>query len=299
MSDNDEAPARDSSLSERATAVETFIDAVDHLTIVGNLEWSAVESDYRLLAINHVLRRQRESIQAAIALSRTGLGHLAVTFVRPAVEERIWINYLSSLDLTTSQELVDLMGKYDVIRSLVAQREYIGDDAMRALWYPQGFVDAQEKALQKITAALKALGKLKGWNGALPASSWVAKEAGLTRDFEYLFAATSRAVHFSAGEIMRRGWGTPGGIMITDKPEFREHVANFALDQLWRLYMDTMSAGKDLLDRAGLSSDPAVVAGDFTSAVNHLLTFGKVPLVHAAEWNLAHEGPLSNRPDGD
>ena len=103
--------------------------------------------------------------------------------------------------------------------------------------------------------------------------------------------STSRAIHFSAGEVFRHGWGEPGMGLVTDKPEFRDHLSEFALDQLWRLFFQTVSASLPLLERAGVHSealdDDAVI-----QVLKPLLELGRVPLVHAAEWNLTPEGPL-------
>jgi hypothetical protein len=53
-------------LQTRVEAVEAFISLADRLFEIRAIEWSAVEDDYRLLAINGAFRRQLESIKAAI-----------------------------------------------------------------------------------------------------------------------------------------------------------------------------------------------------------------------------------------
>jgi hypothetical protein len=69
-------------LAVRIQALEDFAELADRMMTIGELKWAAVEGDFRLLAINAALRRQAESIRAAALLSRHGLGHLAVAFVR-------------------------------------------------------------------------------------------------------------------------------------------------------------------------------------------------------------------------
>jgi hypothetical protein len=59
-----------------------------------------------------------------------------------------------------------------------------------------------------------------GWRPFIQFLPWGAFSTGIgtPRDlYDYLHAATSRALYFSAGEIMRRGWGHPHGRMTTDK----------------------------------------------------------------------------------
>lgn len=63
-------------LNERLEAVEGFADIADRLLAVGDLRWADVDNDYRLLAINSALRRQLESISAALLHCRQdGAGH--------------------------------------------------------------------------------------------------------------------------------------------------------------------------------------------------------------------------------
>jgi hypothetical protein len=48
------------------------------------------------------------------------------------------------------------MVRWDGIRSLVAQRDYVGDEVMTgSLWYPPGFVDAQMAQLDSIREDLR------------------------------------------------------------------------------------------------------------------------------------------------
>lgn len=281
-------------LPARIQAVEDFAEVADRLVVVGELEWAAIEADYRLLAINVSLRRQAESIRAAIVLGRQGLGHLAVAFVRASLEDVMYLAFFVGLEKTESQELFKLMGNWDSLRSLLAQREYVGDEVMEQLWYTKAFLDAAVESRDNVKIELKALQKKYKWSGGLlPSGEWIADRAGQRKLYDYLHAATSRALHFSAGEIMRRGWGDPFGKIVTDKPEFREHLASFALDQLWRLYVETWQVAEPLSEEAGISSDESLTFEEMRPIINRLTAIGKVPLVHAHEWNLTPEGPIN------
>jgi hypothetical protein len=159
---------------------------------------------------------------------------------------------------------------------------------MKQLWYPQAFLDWAASSKTLARDSLRELQKKHKWSGGdTPSGAWIADQAGERQLYDYLFAATSRAIHFSAGEVLRRGWGTPEGILITDKPEFRGHLAAFALDQLVRLYLKTVSVVMPLIEHAGVGSDEDM---EFDTHIQHVLervlSFGKVPLVHAHEWNL-------------
>lgn len=281
---------------ERIEAVEGWAQVLGRLLDVGELKWAEVEADYRLLAINSALRRQLESTRAAVLLARQGLGHLAVAFVRSSLEDVMYLGFFVSLDVEDSQELFLLFGRWDAIRSVLAQRAYVGDEVMAQLWYPQSFPDRVESDRSETRARLKALQKKYAWiGGDLPSGSWIAEKAGCEDLDDFLHAASSRALHFSVGEIMRRGWGLPSGHLVTDKPEFCEHLAAFALDQLWRLYLKTVTVAAPFIASAGITSDDSLTSDELDVATDRLAKLGRVPLVHAAEWNLTPEGPLRLR----
>ena len=278
--------------SKRAALMRPLLKDMDRLVTLGPIPWDEAAPDVLSLAINHVLRRQRDAIEAAVVLADAGLGHLAVGFVRPALDERLWLAYLNSLEKGIANTLLLAMGRYDTIRSLTAQNDVLGEDAMLGLWYPQGFVEAKASLLPRLETELKKFGKTLGWGRrAGPTAAWLAEQVGEAEEYAYLHSATSRALHFSMGEVMRRGWGTPGDLVITDKEEFREHLTEFALDQLWRLWFFTVLSVSRHLETAGVTSIEGFDVGP-EEIVGPLLALGKVPLVHAAEWNLTPNGPL-------
>jgi Family of unknown function (DUF5677) len=218
---------------------------------------------------------------------------LVVAFVRASLEDVMYLKFFVSLDVESSQELFMLLGSWDAIRSLLAQRAYVGDETMKRLWYSMEFLKQAEHGRHQVKAKLKALQKRYRWSGGtVPSVDWIADRAGERDLYDYLHAATSRALHFSPGEIMRRGWGDPSGRLVTDKPEFREHLAAFALDQLVRLHTKTWYAARDLLEHAGIGSADDIEWDEVRPVLERVNVLGNVRLVHAAEWNLTPEGPL-------
>ena len=265
LPDYEHLTGEETSLLQRVDAVEDFIGLARQLINPGDLKWTDAAADYRLLAINAALRRQLESIDAACLLCRNGLGHLAVAFVRASVEDIIYLDFFMSLQVVESQELFVLLGNWDNLRSLLAQRKYLGDEAMNQLWYSNAFLDAAEDAKERTRTQRKTPQQRYKWaGGLLPSAEWVAERSGRRDLYDYLHAATSRALHFSAGETMRRGWGHPSGIITTAKPEFRTHLAAFALDQLWRLYTDTWGVAMPVFEKVGLSGDEGLSWDDLS-----------------------------------
>lgn len=282
------APAPEADASRRLLELKTLVVRLKADIQVGALTWNKTSPDLRALTINSCIRRQQDALEGAVALGDAGQGQLAVAFVRSFLEERMWIAFLADMERGDADALLLAMGNWDSIRALTAQRDYIGDADMTVdLWYPPGFVDALAARLPATKSDLHRIRAKWGWSGTLPSSGWIADQVSLREEYDYLHSATSRAVHFSAGEVMRRGWGTPGGVLVTDKAEFRAHVAEFAYDQLWRQHLETLVVAADRLDEAAV-----VVAEEFWAAESRsrllasLQALGRVPLVHAHEWNL-------------
>jgi hypothetical protein len=79
-----------------------------------------VEKDFALLGARFALTRQYESLQAAYELAKVTLGHLTVTFIRPALEECLWFTYLATLDRGSAHDVYFALGLNDVLRSAQA-----------------------------------------------------------------------------------------------------------------------------------------------------------------------------------
>jgi hypothetical protein len=281
-------PATGGGPSRRLLALENFTAKMRETVRVGTLAWDADLPNLRGLTINNCLRRQTDALAGTVALGNTGHGHLAVALVRAFLEERLWVALLARMTSNDARTLLIAMGRWDAVRALVAQRDYVGDRVMSLdLWYPPGFVDAQAAALPQIKDDLRRLRSVWGWEGTLPSTAWVAGQVSLRDEYEYLHSATSRAVHFSAGEVLRRGWGTPGGILDTGNSDFREHLAEFSYDQLWRQHLGTVVGAADLLEEAAIATPADVVSeNNRAELLKELQPLGRVPLVHAHEWNL-------------
>jgi hypothetical protein len=284
-------------VEERLAAVEAWIAAQKQVFVIGDLSWDAAWADVRRIAVNYILRRQFEALDATVVLVKAGLGHLAVGFVRPALDELLWMLWVKDLSKRDAQDLLMTMGRSDGIRSLMAQRVYLGDAVMQELWYPVVFLDAQEQQLAPVKQKLTDFRKQFSWSGnPLPNASWLSEQSGRKDLYNYLHAAASRALHFSMGEVMRNGWGEPGGKLVTLKVEFREYRTSFALDQLPVLFLETVLACHDFLEDAGISQqEDEELLEKVSVATKTLSELGRVPLVHAREWNLTPAGPVAAR----
>ncbi|MFF0283606.1 hypothetical protein ACFYSW_25155 [Rhodococcus aetherivorans] len=287
--------ANDRSTSdERLDVVVQWIARMNEIITVGDMKWDEALTNLRSIAVNYTIRRQLEALDAAVALAKAGLGHLAVGFIRPALDELLWIAWFKELSVEDAQRLLTAMNLLDSIRSVRAQRDYIGHADMEDLWYPATFLNGLDRLETEAKNNLKDLAKEFGWSGAAPSAKWVAEKSDNLRLYEYLHSATSRALHYSMGEASRNCWGELGGIATTLKPEFRQHRTDFAMTWLPRLLLLTATTASDLLKEASIGfQEGAWSIGDITEPLNLSLT----PLVHAYEWNLrppSPRGPQNN-----
>ena len=286
----------DEDLRLRIQVVSDWVGLIKGLTRLEDGNWNSMFADLRLLATNYILRRQLESLDAALLLAQNDFGHLAVGLVRPALDELLWLSWVMDLPTKTAQSLLLALGRSDTSRSLIAQRSYVGDDAMSDLWYPVAFLDSVASGLKEIDQNIVEVREELGWaGGKAPSAKWVAEQCGELELYEYLHSATSRALHFSMGEVMRNAWGKPGGILTTLKPEFRSYRAAFALSELPRLFMQTTAVTSRIFDGCGVTSDPDVDGAAVIAAVERFMALGRIPLVHAHEWNLTPPEPLTFR----
>jgi hypothetical protein len=106
-----------------------------------------VEEDFLLTGSRFALTRQFESVQAALELAKITLGHLSVSFIRPALEEYLWLKYLAGLDRSIASYFYLILGIRDVLRSVEATDEYIGDEGMAKVGFPPNFTASVGKWL--------------------------------------------------------------------------------------------------------------------------------------------------------
>lgn len=103
-------PAEESAdLGTRFVAFEAWIAAQKQYITIGDLSWETGWSDIRRIATNYILRRQLEALDATAALAAAGLGHLTVGFIRPALDELLWMLWVKDLPQMEAQELLAAM----------------------------------------------------------------------------------------------------------------------------------------------------------------------------------------------
>lgn len=246
--------------------------------------------DPRTLASVVSFRRQVESLQAALRLEEAGLGHLAVSFVRPAVEEVLWIVYLNKLSVDDARAVLIGMAADDALRSIQAELGHRGTEAMEHIGYPAAYLAALDQTQQENESHLKAVWLRLGYKGKSPNLKWIAEQADKLSVYLHLHPASSRAVHFSAGEIFRRAWfdGETRSVRIDD-PAHRGFLRDFAFDQLIRMCVFTLV--EIHVETASPPEEVATADAVLSQLFKDLVLLGEVPLSTPEEMNLP-QGPV-------
>jgi hypothetical protein len=263
-------------LAETAT---TFLSAIAPLLqALGAHQWEG-EFDQQLWTVlrKGCIVRQGEALSAALTLSQANLGQFAVTFVRPAYEELVWLEYLNA-HADVAPHLAKLLLQREIANNLEAQNDFIGLKAMASIGFSQKAVKQKLAGLRPVEAKLRALGSALKWRqGATqPTFAQVARHVGREREYNFLYQGTSRYVHFSGMEICRRVWGKDGSVSITSET-FSCYWTDFALYWLLRTMVELIDACSDILPDTEMDTD---LSERFLTLLNSI---APVPIITATE----------------
>lgn len=162
-----------------------------------------------------LLRRQYECLSVAVELVNVGHGFAAVGLLRPACEEMLWAKYLGSINRKDAERLLRVMARKELADSLKAQDDHVGHSTTEQLGLSQ-YMKQMTAAAEYRNRELKSLGTKLRWekrtieNAQLPSIAFIAKAVGDLKTYRFLYHASSRYVHFSPAELLRRAWGEDG-----------------------------------------------------------------------------------------
>jgi hypothetical protein len=212
-------------------------------------------------------------------------GYAAAPLLRAACEEILWVKYLRKLAPEDAEHLVVLIAQSELNDSLSVQAAYAGPEAMEFLGLSTYFRRSTAVRL-RVTADLKALGKKLAWpkrateSGQLPGVSFIARAVGMKREYDFLYHGSSRYVHFSIAELLRRAWGKSGEVTV-GSAHFTEYWGAFAAFWGVNLFLNAHNEIAPLL----LSEDeiPDTNAEAILKAAKELGEIGQVPLITQEE----------------
>lgn len=203
----------------KRAATETLAAIERHVSTSAQLRWSKTDGTFPLIR-SAIVKRQYECLGVAIDLVDRKQGFAAVGFLRPACEEFLWMKYLEHVSKEDSERLLLLMTRKEVWDSLEAQHAHAGADGMAALGLAPFYARMNASATAN-EAELKRLGVKLRWdkratdNGKLPTTFFIAKAVGQVDLYNLLYHASSRYVHFSPQELLRRAWGRDDQVVMS------------------------------------------------------------------------------------
>ncbi|WP_448613601.1 hypothetical protein [Modestobacter sp. URMC 112] len=273
--------------SEHALIAKRVLSHVEPLTQLSPISWRDFQRHLPELTARAVVMRQVEGLKATLELCRGGLGHLGIGFIRQALEEVIWLEYVKQLEHGIANQLLGALAASDGARGVAAARSYLSDERMITIGFPQGFLDYNEEQRLESMKLLKAIGVRLGWpkGQAPPNMRWLAGKVDRLAVYEYLHSASSRFVHFSSGEVFRRGWADEASMLIRfDNENHRLYLSRLALSELIPLLLDAAAVALDLADDDDLPE--LVDPGSFRTDIERFVDLGMIPMVLPGEFNL-------------
>src|SRR6266545_1227242 len=121
------------------------------------LEWDGTQG-YVPIIRRSTLRRQPDALDVAVELVETHRGFAAVSLLRPACEELLWLRYFNSMSPADARTLIECMIPLGLLKDLKAQSDEVGEREMAAIGLGQalkGFRSTERHVREK----LKELGR--------------------------------------------------------------------------------------------------------------------------------------------
>lgn len=216
-------------------------------------------------------------------------GFFITSTLRGLCEDLIVLSFVEPLSPADRNEAVALLMAKNVADGIAAQSAFFKSERP---WQP--VLQPPTTTSTDTEAQLRDLAKTLGWKGRQPwPSVWfMAKASSLAPLYSYIYAATSKWVHFSPHILLRMGWGgTPDD--VGDATEWSFTTSNFS--QYYAEFNQTYSLMLLLLLVRGPAAD--IIPSDAVSTVESLQTHLDNPLrwpedVTFEEMNLKGPGSL-------
>ena len=226
-----------------------------------------------------IIKRQFESIEAILKMVDSGIGHFGVTLLRPAFEELVWVEYLGE-NSKIANDLVLLLSNKEISRNLSAQNDFIGTEEMHRVGFTQKYVKKQLASDRRTKKSIKEIGSQLGWHdqGIPPSMAFLCKKVGREKEYNFLYQGTSRFVHFSTAEILRRVWGRPGRVTIGSET-FSLYWQDFAMYWSFRIFGELFIQCVDIL------GDVEIIEEQLEETLDLIKLMHPIPIITPQELN--------------
>jgi hypothetical protein len=237
------------------------------------------EQDFFKLVLLAIVVKQHESLQAILALDKNAEGFSAVPLLRAMCEELIWVRYLATVKTEERASIISALASVGLFETFTAQEGY----GVPNLDFGQGWKERAEVSSAASADALRIIFRAQGFqlrNNATAPSVWqLAKKADMESTYKLLYHATSRAVHFSVPELLRRIWGRPGSMKVSSQT-FERYWAAFSLYWGGWIYSLTFIESLLILQEPEIA-DETVIA--LQEAALKIKSRGAIPILTAEE----------------
>lgn len=131
-------------------------------------------------------------------------GFFVTSTLRGICEDLIVLSFINQLEVSERHQVVSLLMAKHLTSGIAAQSEFFG--AARP-WQP--VLQPPKTPTSDVDEELMRFSVKLGWSGrqSWPTVWYMAKACSLAHLYSYIYAATSKWVHFSPHVLLRMGWG--------------------------------------------------------------------------------------------
>ena len=256
------------------------------------LEWAGKDGVWTIV-MRAALVRQYEALQTILDLVQSKRAHVCVPLLRPAVEEHLWIAFLQTLKSEDREQFLLAKSQVETFQTLEAQWNDAGADAMIGMGFSQSFFDEMRDSSERSKKTLKEIGTRLGWNlgsKSVPSTWFVAQQTGNESLYSLIYHATSRTVHFTVAELLRRGWGNSSRVVIGSEM-MDGYWAQFSLYWGGRIFALTFLGLVDEFVRLDVEIDLGDEGETIDVAIRRFVKTGSIRIITPEEMNLHLKEP--------
>ncbi|WP_140394459.1 DUF5677 domain-containing protein [Streptomyces recifensis] len=198
---------------------EGILDSLPQPTVEGFME-----GDPWLFLFRASLSRQAGALRVSgLAFAELGSAHLLAGLARKSFEEFVWLKYLHTLPVDRRRKVTHAFAAFELGTLAVGQMQTFGARYMRKIGFEKKFVDhlheSAKVARDELAAEAVSLGWPQGEDGKFspPSISTLVSKVGLQSEYQDIYGASSRSVHFSVSDSLRRASISDVGVTIFDQ----------------------------------------------------------------------------------
>jgi hypothetical protein len=231
------------------------------------------------LVLVAIVVKQHESLQTILALTKNEEGFSAIPLLRAMCEEVIWVRYLATVTKEEQASIISGLASVGLFETFAAQDGYVVPN----FDFVGGWKEQAAASSAASADTLKTIFRRQGFqlrNNATVPSVWqLAKKADMESTYKFLYHATSRAVHFSVPELLRRIWGRPGSMKISSQT-FERYWAAFSLYWGGWLYSLTFAESLLIVQEPDIPDETLIA---FQEAALKIKSRGAIPILTREE----------------